>query len=135
MTDEQKIAAVEIALDGELRLEAVNRGVGSMSDVMQLVYVHLTQPVLEAARTLPPAELPRLLGDLAEVQATAQARLSVPAPAPAPSDELLNVSQAAAKLNCSKDTLYKRDFPFVRRLGRKRLFSSRGIDDYLARQK
>jgi excisionase family DNA binding protein len=91
------------------------------------------EPVLEAARTLPPAELPRLLGDLAEIAATAQARLSAPVPA-LPADELLTVKQAAAKLNCSKDTLYKRDFPFVRRLGRKRLFSSNGIEEYLRKQ-
>ena len=92
------------------------------------------EPVLQAARTLPPAELPRLLGDLAEIQATAQARLSAPAPV-LPTDELLSVAQAAAKLGCSRDFLYKNDFPFVRRLGRKRLYSSQGINTYLARQR
>jgi hypothetical protein len=92
------------------------------------------EPVLQAARTLPPAELPRLLGDLAEIQATAQARLSTPAPA-LPADELLSVVQAAAKLGCSRDFLYKNEFPFVRRLGRKRLYSSQGIEECLRRQK
>lgn len=101
---------------------------------LQLIFTHLT-PALEDARSLPADKLPRLLGDLAEVQATALARLSSPAPAPTPPDTLLSVKQAAAKLNCSKDTLYKRDFPFMRRLGRKRLFSSNGIDEFLKRQK
>jgi hypothetical protein len=93
------------------------------------------EPVLQAARTLPPAELPRLLGDLEEVRAVAYARLST-APAPVQqADELLTVAQAAIKLNCSKDYLYKARFPFSRRLGRKLLFSRNGIEDYLRKQK
>jgi hypothetical protein len=91
------------------------------------------QPVLQAARTLPPAELPRLLGDLAEIAATAQARLSAPAPVPL-ADELLTCRQAAEKLGCSKDFLYRGNFPFVVRLGRKRMFSSNGIATYLRQQ-
>ena len=93
------------------------------------------EPVLQAARTLPPAELPRLLGDLAEIAATAQARLSA-APAPVQrADELLSCKQAAQVLGCSPDYLYKREFPFVRRLGRKRMFSRNGIETYLHQQK
>jgi predicted DNA-binding transcriptional regulator AlpA len=91
------------------------------------------EPVLQAARTLIPAELPRLLGDLEEVKATALARLCAPAPAQQ-ADELLNITQTAAKLGCSKDLLYKRDFPFVRRLGRKLMFSRNGLDEYLRKQ-
>lgn len=90
--------------------------------------------VLQAARTLPPAELPRLLGDLEEVRAVAYSRLSA-VPVPAPPDELLSVKQAAAKLGCSTDYLYKQDFPFVRRLGRKRMFSRNGIEAYLRQSK
>lgn len=93
------------------------------------------EPALKDARSLPPADLPRLLADLREVECTALARLSAPtAPAPAP-DELLTVAQAAAKLNCSRDWLYKNDLPFVRRLGRARRYSLRGIEEYLAKQK
>lgn len=92
------------------------------------------EPVLQAARTLPPTELPRLLGDLAEIQATAQARLSAPAPVQQ-ADELLSVAKAAQKLGCSRDFLYRGKFPFARRLGRKLMFSSNGIDAYLSRQK
>ena len=106
-----------------------------MSDVMQLVYVHL-EPALEDARNLPADKLPRLLGDLAEVQATALARLTAPSPAPAP-DELLNVSQAAEHLHCSKVYLYKNAhaLPFAHRLGKKLLFSRDGIAEYLRHQK
>ncbi len=94
------------------------------------------ESVLLAARTLPPAELPRLLGDLAEIGATAQARLIAPAPV-LQADELLTVKQAAARLRCSPDYLYKRrrELPFARRLGRKLLFSQNGIETYLAKQK
>jgi predicted DNA-binding transcriptional regulator AlpA len=92
------------------------------------------QIVLQAARTLPPAELPRLLGDLEEVRTTALARLSVPAPVPQ-ADELLSVAQASVKLGCSKDFLYRGKFPFARRLGRKLMFSRVGIEEYLRKQK
>jgi len=94
------------------------------------------EPVLQAARTLAPEALPRLLGDLAEVQATALARLSAPAPV-AQADEWLTVRQAAQKLGCSTDYLYKNSasLPFARHLGRKLLLSTRGIEEYLRKQK
>jgi|HubBroStandDraft_6_1064221.scaffolds.fasta_scaffold1835067_1 hypothetical protein len=92
------------------------------------------EPMLQAARTLPAAELPRLLGDLAEIAATAQARLSAPAPMPQ-ADELLSVKQAALKLGCSTAYLYRNALPFVRRMGRKRMFSRVGIEEYLRKQK
>jgi hypothetical protein len=48
----------------------------------------------------------------------------------------LTCKQAAARLNCSPDYLYRRgrDLPFARRLGRKLLFSQNGIASYLAKQ-
>ncbi|MGB7602836.1 MAG: hypothetical protein WBM24_21220, partial [Candidatus Sulfotelmatobacter sp.] len=57
------------------------------------------EPALEKARTLPPAELPKLLGDLAEIGATAQARLSALAPVQTAADEWLTVAEACAKLH------------------------------------
>jgi predicted DNA-binding transcriptional regulator AlpA len=102
--------------------------------MMQLIFQSL-QPALQEAKTLPADSLPRLLGDLEEIRATAQQRLCAPAPAP-PADELLSVRQAAQKLGCSTDFLYKRGpFPFARRLGRKLMFSSNGIEKYLREQK
>jgi excisionase family DNA binding protein len=90
-------------------------------------------PALEAARKLPQDRLPQFLGDLEECRAVAQTRLLAPAPVAAP-DEYLTVKEAAKLLSCSPDTLYKRTFPFVRRLGRKRLFSRNGIEEYLKKQ-
>jgi predicted DNA-binding transcriptional regulator AlpA len=102
--------------------------------MMQLIFASL-KPALEEAKTVPAESLPRFLGDLAEVAATAQQRLCAPAPVQ-PADELLSVRQAAQKLGCSTDFLYKRGpFPFARRLGRKLMFSSNGIDKYLREQR
>lgn len=102
---------------------------------MQLIFTHLT-PALEDARTLDRERLPQLMADLEEVRCTALARLTAPsASAPVAPDELLNVKQAAAKLGCSVDYLYKKEFPFLVRLGRKRMFSRNAIDAYLREQK
>ena len=90
--------------------------------------------VLQQARTLPPEALPRLLGDLTEIMATAQQRLSVPTPV-IPIDELLSVGEAAERLHCSKVYLYKTALPFKRKLGRKLLFSQNGITEYLRKQR
>lgn len=91
------------------------------------------QIVLRAARELPVEQLPRLLGELEEVRCTAMARLTMPAPAQAQSDELLDVEEGARRLGLSKDYLYRHhsSFPFTRRVGRKLLFSARGIDKHI----
>jgi excisionase family DNA binding protein len=88
---------------------------------------------LTAARTLTPEELPRLLGDLEEIRATALTRLTALVPAPHPSDELLNVKEAARRLGVSLGYLYHNHshFPFTRHVGRKLLFSADGIQAYL----
>ena len=92
------------------------------------------ESALTAARTLPPEELPRLLGDLEELRATALARLTTPAAAQRP-DELLTVEQAAERLGLSVDYLYRNHsrLPFARRMGRTLRFSSLGIDEYIRR--
>ena len=91
--------------------------------------------VVRLANELQPDQLPHFLGALETARQIARLRLTPAAPAPALPDELLTCKQAAAKLNCSTDYLYKRDLPFVRRLGRKRMFSRNAIDSYLAKQK
>ena len=93
------------------------------------------QPALALARSLALAELPRLLGDLAEISAVATARLV--SPVIERPDELLDVAQAAERMNLSKDYLYRhsRRFPFTRRQGRKLLFSSNGLDSYLRKSR
>jgi excisionase family DNA binding protein len=93
------------------------------------------QPALDLARTLPPEDLPRLLGECAEIAATASARLANP---PATKlDENLEVPEAAHRLGVSPDYLYRHSkrFPFTRRIGRKLLFSSAGLDAYLKKSR
>jgi excisionase family DNA binding protein len=95
------------------------------------------QFALRAARDLPAEELPRLLGEIEEVRCTAMARLATPAPVQsAGSDELLSVEEASRRLGVSKDYLYRHgsEFPFTRRMGRKLLFSSLGIEKHIKQQ-
>src|SRR6516165_5686457 len=90
------------------------------------------QNALTAARELPPEELPRLLGELEEIRATALARLSRP-PAPAQEDYLLSVEEAATRLGSSADYVYHHhaEWPFTRRVGKKLMFSKLGLEKYL----
>ena len=91
------------------------------------------QPVLIAAQIMPREELPRLLGDLEEVRATAMARLACPVRTQYPPDELLDIEEAARRLGVSVGYLYRhhRRLPFTRRMGRRLLFSANGIQAYL----
>lgn len=92
------------------------------------------QPVLIAARTIPPEELPEWLGQIEQIRVTALARLTAPA-AIERSDELLTVEQAAKRLELSASFLYRNHarLPFTRRMGRSLRFSSLGIDEYIRR--
>lgn len=67
------------------------------------------QDALSEARELAAEELPRLLGDLEEIRATAQSRLLAP-PAQAVPDEWLDVKQAAKLLRMSESTGFMRSF-------------------------
>ena len=93
------------------------------------------ESVLTLAKNLPREELPRLLGDLTEISATASARLTTFVVESRP-NEMLDVDEAARRMGVSKDYLYRhqRKFPFARRIGRKLLFSSSGLDKFLARR-
>jgi excisionase family DNA binding protein len=93
------------------------------------------QSALHLAETSSPEELPALLGELEQIRVTALARLSPPAVA-CPPDELLDVGATAKRLGVSRDYLYRHrnKFPFARRIGRKLLFSSSGLDKFLARK-
>ncbi len=88
--------------------------------------------LLEAARELPTEDLPDFLGEVERIRVTALARLTVPAPAES-RDELLDAGPASGRLGVSKDYLYRhhRELPFTRRMGRRLLFSSTGIDQYI----
>jgi excisionase family DNA binding protein len=89
--------------------------------------------VLAAARLLPPEELPELLGELEQIRCTAMARLTAPSTVSPIPDESLDVQEAARRLGVSTEYLYRHhnEFKFTRREGRKLLFSSAGIAEYL----
>ena len=91
---------------------------------------------LMAARTISQEELPRLLGDLEEIRATALARLTSPAQEFHLPDSLLGVVEAASRLGVSQHYLYRNHprLPFTRRMGRALRFSSNGIEQYIRRK-
>lgn len=92
------------------------------------------QFLLRAAREVPAHELPGLLGEIEEIRYTALARLNAPAQAlSAEPDQLLTISEAASRLNVSRDYLYRhgKELAFTRRMGRKLLFSNSGIEKYI----
>jgi len=88
-----------------------------------------------SARTLAREELPRLLGELEEIRATALARLASPTLESQMRDSLLDVDEAATRLGVSPHYLYRNHgrFPFTRRMGRSLRFSSSGIEQYIRR--
>lgn len=93
------------------------------------------QSVLNSIAELDRDRLPELLGELEVIRATCQIKLSASVPG-ASHDELLAVDAAAERLGVSTDYLYRHQdkFPFSRRMGRKLLFSSLGIDAYLRKK-
>jgi excisionase family DNA binding protein len=94
------------------------------------------ETALTLAKTLPVEDLPEFLGSLETVRIVAFARIAAPAVEARP-DELLEVPEAAHRLGVSPDYLYRhsRRFPFTRRMGRKLLFSSAGLDAYLRKSR
>lgn len=94
------------------------------------------QSTLTLAKTLPTELLPEFLGHVEVVRATALARLSGPSVTLA-EVTLLEVPEAAARLSVSPGYLYRhsRQFAFSKCIGRKLLFSSRGIDEYIRLQR
>jgi hypothetical protein len=69
------------------------------------------ETVLSVVRALPSAELPAFIGQIAEVQAVALARLTAPVPVALPADrdgqDLLDVETAANYINMSAKWLYR----------------------------
>jgi excisionase family DNA binding protein len=95
------------------------------------------EALLARAPSLAPAELPGFLAQLEQIRAVAWLRLTTPSTVtPQVPDELLSVEAAAEWLGVSADYLYRHNgqLPFSRRMGRKLLFSSAGIDAFI-RQK
>lgn len=92
------------------------------------------QSALHLAGTLAPSDLPRLLGELEEIRATALSRLAGPKVEARP-DESIDVDEAAKRLGVSRDYLYRHhsEYRFARREGRRLVFSARGLDAYLSK--
>jgi predicted DNA-binding transcriptional regulator AlpA len=91
--------------------------------------------VLQAVRDVSAEDLPTLLGELEQVRYTAIARLSEPTlPALREPGRLLPIEEAANRLSISTDYLYRHadDYSFTRRIGGRLLFSSIGIDQFIA---
>jgi hypothetical protein len=93
------------------------------------------QTVLTLARTLDAAEVADFLGDLETIRVVALGVLMKPQPAPL--DELLDIKECARRMHTSKDWLYRHSdkLKFARRVGRKLLFSSAGLNDYLRKSR
>jgi hypothetical protein len=88
--------------------------------------------MLLAAQQLPVTELPALMAQLEEIRCIAQLRIVTAQPAPTSDhDELLTINEAALRLRVSKDHLYRTDYPFTRRIGRRHRFSAKGIEEFL----
>ena len=95
------------------------------------------QRVLTAVARIPIENLPRLLGQLREAEASAMARLyatpisksAMPEP-----ERLLDVTEAAKRLNVSEDYLYRnwKKLPFAHKYDWGLRFSARRIDDYIS---
>jgi predicted DNA-binding transcriptional regulator AlpA len=90
--------------------------------------------LVKLAEETPAAELPHLLGQLREAEATAMARLCTAPPATTSAAErLLTVEEAAARLGASTDWLYRhwRQLPFARKLPYGLRFSESGLNAYI----
>jgi excisionase family DNA binding protein len=87
---------------------------------------------LTLARTLSLPDLPEFMGGLEQIRCIAFARIMASVASLQP-DILLDVAQASERLHVSENYLYRHShrLPFTRRVGRKLLFSSSGLDAYL----
>jgi hypothetical protein len=92
--------------------------------------------LLDQAKTCAAERLPEFLGKLETVRVTALARLSAPVVQNRGNDQLLDVMEASKRLKMSKQYLYRNheQFDFTRRVGRKLLFSAKGIDEFISKQ-
>jgi len=87
---------------------------------------------LDDAASLPLEQIPAALAQLAAVQTALAARLLE---ANGEKSQLIKIEEAAEKLGCTADWLYRHadEFPFTRRVSRKQLrFDLRGLERYLS---
>ena len=92
-------------------------------------------------RDTDPADLPRLIGELAAAQAAALARLTtatlVHGNGSADADRNLDAAEAARRLGVSKGYLYRnaKRLPFAVRIGRRLVFSAQGLGRWSRQQR
>jgi excisionase family DNA binding protein len=81
--------------------------------------------------------IPQLRGELAQLDTLLLARLLAPGQPQTPEDQLLSVEETAVRLGCSQDYLYRhhKTLPFTRRVGRKLLFSAKGIEQHISQKR
>jgi hypothetical protein len=93
----------------------------------------ILETVLQQAQTVPVETIPAFIGKLEFIKITALARLHAPAQSVRPEDQLIDVEAAAARLSVSPGYLYRHHekFQFTRRIGKRLLFSSSGIENYI----
>jgi hypothetical protein len=93
--------------------------------------------VLDLVTKIPLTDLPEFLGDLESVRNRAFVRMVAPESASASEDRLLDVAAAARRMGVSTQFLYvnSKKYSFTRRVGRRLLFSSNGLDTYLKQKK
>jgi hypothetical protein len=86
---------------------------------------------------LPREAIALLRGELAHLDTLLLGRLLAAGPQDQPEDQLLSVEDSAVRLGCSPDYLYRHHsrLPFTRRVGRKLLFSARGIEKHIAQNR
>lgn len=102
-----------------------------MTDALTRALAALDEAIAAAA----PAELCALVGKLREAELLAEMRLrssALPTNGSGPGEEDHNLSaqEAARRLGVSLPYLYKHapEYPFARRIGRRVLFSARGLE-------
>jgi len=89
--------------------------------------------IAQAARELPPEELPAFAGRLREAELLAELRLRVESNGGRHEHEAdvnLDAAEAARRLGLSRDYLYRnaKKLPFTVRIGARVLFSAKGLE-------
>ena len=92
----------------------------------------LSEP--EKVVALPREVIPGLRGELARIDTILLTRLLTDddgSSANNQEDRLLEIAEAAAKLGLSHDALYRNDYPFVVKIGKRRRYSAKGIEKFI----
>jgi len=95
----------------------------------------LTDLLSDPARisALPREAIAELRGQIAKLDTVLLSRLlgSGEIQPAAEGDRLLTAGEAALKLGLPKDALYRNDYPFLVRIGSRRRFSEKGIEQFI----